>query len=204
MKKILELFTQTVALLATLFLFLFSLKIIKVDYPFIWELVSKSQLVTAIVTLTVGSFAFWIYWKQKNDYKSDIAKLILQEIRYAEQQLRKSKEKNFDFSLAIKLLPSISWHNNIHLFISDLRETEIDMITTFYSKVQFLDSLIQQIAIQKAGAVIPKKPSNMSASNDPALEFELLAPKMLTEVSGEIEFIYSTPIIDKLRKIANY
>lgn len=37
-----------------------------------------------LITLVVGLSAIYLYLKQKVDSKRDIAKLILQEIRYAE------------------------------------------------------------------------------------------------------------------------
>jgi len=40
-----------------------------------------------VVTLLVGLFAIYLYLKQKKDYKKNAAKLILQEVRYAEQKI---------------------------------------------------------------------------------------------------------------------
>ena len=100
------------------------------------------------VTFVVGFLAIYIYVKQKKDRKRDAAKLILQEIRYAEQQIRNFRIAQ-SYSLASKLLPTNSWNNNIHLFVKDLEETEIDMISAFYSKATYIDSLIMERSKQK-------------------------------------------------------
>ena len=80
-----------------------------------------------LITSIVGLFAIRPYLKQKADVKRDISKLILQEIRYAEQQIRNSKCGTRGYSLSSRLLPTNSRDDNTHpLFIKDLKETEID------------------------------------------------------------------------------
>ena len=86
--------------------------------------VLESNFFTGVVTLVVGFFAIFVYYRQKNDQKRDAAKLVLQEIRYAEQTIRIAKEHNYDYYLANKLLPTNSWHKNIHFFVHELKETE--------------------------------------------------------------------------------
>lgn len=89
----------------------------------------NSNLLVSIVTFVVGGFAIGIYIKQKIDQEKDAAKLILQEIRYAEQQIRIFRVLG-SYPLADKLLPTNSWHKNINLFVGKLKETEIDLIRT--------------------------------------------------------------------------
>jgi hypothetical protein len=103
-----------------------------------------------VVTFVGGVVAIYLYLKQRMDRKRDAARLILQEIRYAEQQIRNARITNPPtYSLASKLLPTNSWNDNIHLFIKDLKETEIDMISAFYSKTTYIDSLIAERSRQK-------------------------------------------------------
>jgi hypothetical protein len=61
-----------------------------------------------LITLIVGLSAIYLYLKQKADSKRDIAKLILQEIRYAEQQIRNSGRGVRGYSLSSRLLPTNS------------------------------------------------------------------------------------------------
>jgi hypothetical protein len=61
------------------------------------------------VTFVVGFLAIYLYLKQRRDRKRDAASLILQEIRYAEQQIRNAKITNPpSYFLASKLLPTNS------------------------------------------------------------------------------------------------
>ena len=53
-----------------------------------------------LITLVVGALAYFIYWKQKRDNKRNAAKIILQEIRRAEDI--------YLFYLIIKKLDSIN------------------------------------------------------------------------------------------------
>lgn len=43
-------------------------------------------------------------------------------------------------------MPTNSWNNNIHLFVKELKETEIDLISKFYSNATYLDNLINKIS----------------------------------------------------------
>lgn len=167
-----------------------------------------SNFFTGTITLLVGLLAVILYFRQKNDQKRDAAKLILQEIRYAEQTIRIAKEHNYDYYLASKLLPTNSWHKNIHFFVHELTETDIDLISRFYSHSSYIDIIIEKISDKKNDILTPKNPihgtSAVPATGMPAIiqEFELNATKILKEVSEKVEFIYNTPAIDKLRLIS--
>lgn len=106
----------------------------------------NSNFFIALVTFCVGSFAIYLYVKQKRDYKRDAAKLILQEIRYAEQKIRKYREVR-KYKLYDRLLPTNSWNDNIHLFIKDLKEVQnLDLISDFYAKASYIDTIIATIS----------------------------------------------------------
>jgi hypothetical protein len=180
-----------------------------------------------VVTFVGGVVAIYLYLKQRMDRKRDAARLILQEIRYAEAQIRNARITNPPtYSLASKLLPTNSWNDNIHLFIKDLKETEIDMISAFYSKTTYVDSLIAERSRQKinpplAQSIQLNPPPSASVTAQPSLpggggpqqvptqqviQF-LLSPDEVTnlliaEVSSRVEFLYNTPAVDKLRKIS--
>ncbi len=116
----------------------------------------NSNFFIAIVTLAVGGFAIGLYKKQKNDYKRDVALLILQEIRYAEQQVRSSRAFSpnaEDYPLSIKLLPTNSWYKNIHLFMGDFEQQQIDAISRFYAQVEYIDLVIERISDYKTSLI---------------------------------------------------
>ena len=158
----------------------------------------------ALITFIVGSFAIGLYLKQKRSYKRDVASLILQEIRYAEQHVRNYKQFGV-YPLACKLVPTNSWYINIHLFARDFKETDVDLISNFYAQVSYVDNLIDNISNAKIKTLIPIPSSSVVPSVGQPQEntqFELGAQKILKEVSEKIEFIYNTPTIDKLRIVS--
>ncbi|MBU0648938.1 hypothetical protein KJ969_02450 [Patescibacteria group bacterium] len=109
-----------------------------------------------VITLAVGGFAIYLYLKQRRDYKRDAAALILQEIRYAEQQVanaRSSSQGEEEYPLSVKLLPTNSWYKNIHLFVNDFKQPQIDAISRFYADVEYIDLIIKTISDYKTSIV---------------------------------------------------
>lgn len=175
----------------------------------------NSQLFVALVTSFVGFSAIILYVKQKKDYKRQAGNLILQEIRYAEQLIRNSLENSFRYKLADELLPTNSWNDNVHLFLEDLEEAEIDLISRFYSKANYLDILIKKISDFKNQ---PKQPPTISAPaqsqqmplSQPQQQIFLPAvfdpmqstQDMIREISQSIEFIYNTPVGEKIKTLS--
>ncbi|MFZ2149762.1 MAG: hypothetical protein WAV15_01210 [Minisyncoccia bacterium] len=170
-----------------------------------------------VVTFVVGFLAIYLYIKARVDKRRDAASLILQEIRYAEQQIRNSEHGTRGYSLSSKLLPTNSWNDNIHLFIKDLKETEIDMISRFYSQATYIDFLIAERSSQKLNQRFEAVPiSTATAQNLPqGLTQQQLAQLVqvpnpneqitvgiLTDISKSTEYLYNTPAVDKLRKIS--
>jgi len=171
-----------------------------------------------VITFSVGFFAIYLYAKQKKDYKREAAYLILQEIRYAEKQIRKYKEFN-QYKLWDRLLPTNSWNKNINLFVKDLKETDIDLISDFYAKSAYVDIMIRKISDWKTQPLKPipiqtslQQPS-ITAQQDvnsqvPNNQFLLPLDPMqktqdiLKEVSSNIENIYNTPVVERLRRIS--
>ena len=171
----------------------------------------NSNFFIALVTLIVGGLAIYLYLKQKTDKKRDAASLILQEIRYAEQQIRNARSMGANYYFANKLLPTNNWDNNIHLFVNDLDEIEIDLISQFYSQATYLDCVINKIsdhenrlkiirAKDRQGNLINIKIDEKSPIKLP--EYTLNANEVLKDVSQKIEFLYNTPVGNKLKDIS--
>jgi hypothetical protein len=178
-----------------------------------------------VVTFVVAFLAIYLYVKQRVDRRRDAASLILQEIRYAEQQIRNSEHGTRGYSLPSKLLPTNSWNDNIHLFIKDLKETQIDMISRFYSQATYIDFLItersrqklnQEFSFQRATTPQATPPQTITVEGLP-LELtqqqvarlvqipnpnEQITVELLTNISTSIEYLYNTPAVEKLRKIS--
>lgn len=156
-----------------------------------------------LITLFVGLLAIYLYLKQKKDYKRDAASLILQEIRLAEQKVRNYRTYG-SYSFTEKLLPTNSWNNNINLFVKDLNETDIDIISRFYSSAAYLDEVIASIA-DNANQLIIQPPTPVVVDPQTAIasvNLSVPAKNLIDSISKTIEYIYNTPAIDKLRSIS--
>ncbi len=160
-----------------------------------------------LVTLFVGLFAVFLYFKARRDARIDAAKLILQEIRYADQKVRNYRTYN-SYNFTEKILPTNSWHKNISQFIRSLTESEIDLISKFFSGATYLDEVIKAISDSRnkpfiqtdtpiviEGIAVAVGTGGLT-ENDPA-------KKLIEAISKDIESIYNTPAADKLRKIAD-
>ncbi len=167
----------------------------------------NSELFTALITLFVGITALALYTKQRSDYKSDAALLILQEIRYAEEIFRLgTHSKTVNFSLYLRMLPTNNWNKNIHLFLNDLEETELDLISRFYSKCSYIDSLVSKISDErnKPNQVVISNPTvqqNQTILNNDSLMINTQG--LLLLVSEDMEMVYNTPTGEKLKRLAN-
>lgn len=179
-------------------------------------------ILSPAVTLFVGGFAIGLYYKQKVEKKRNAAQLVLQEIRYAEQIIRNARtQAGGDYSLADKLLPTNSWHENIHLFIKDLKEPQIDLISRFFSQAQYLDVVIKIISDRKCQIVIsaipvqnivqPRIPNVVYPENNSPIQSQiipleiptdLMAKRILEDVTRQIELIYNSPAVEKLIEIS--
>lgn len=157
-----------------------------------------------LITLAVGLFAIYLYLREKKDTKREAALLILQEVRYAEQRVRNFRSYG-SYSFNEKLLPTNSWHKNINLFVKHLKETEIDLISKFFSSAAYLDEVIQTAADNYNKSII--EPQTPSVADDlqtkiASADLSESSQKLVKTISETIEYIYNTPAIDKLRVIS--
>ncbi|MFA6348541.1 MAG: hypothetical protein WCX30_03900 [Candidatus Paceibacterota bacterium] len=166
-----------------------------------WDYILNSNIPSTLATILAALVALLVYYFQKDDHKKNIAKLILQEIRYAEKQLKIARERGNVFLLTNKLLPTNNWYNNINLFVNDLEETDRDSISDFYSKTSFIDKTVSKISEFKTGQIIKKGVSEDATGTAP-VEIGLSADIILKEVADQVELLYNTPAATKLREIS--
>lgn len=177
----------------------------------------NTNVFSSMATLLVGGVAIYLYLKGKKDSKRDSARLILQEIRYAEQLMR-NYTANKQYKLSDRLLPTNSWNDNVHLFLNNLEESEIDLINRFYSKAAYIDCLITKISDYKNEPLKPvalpqiffqeSSPTGVPtgapiSSMGVQVPVDPMKPTqdILTGMSRDIEFVYNTPIGEKLKTI---
>jgi hypothetical protein len=159
-----------------------------------------------IVNIVVGSFALYLYLKRRKDNERDAAKLILQEIRYADQKIRNYRTYN-SYNFTEKILPTNSWNKNINYFVRRLTESELDLISKFFSGATYLDEVIKSISENTNKRLIqPDTPvvndGTPVAMGTGGLSENESAKKLIEAISKDIESIYNTPAADKLRKIS--
>lgn len=190
----------------------------------IFILFFNSNFFMAIVTIFVGGFAICLYIKQKKDKKRDAAKIILQEIRRAEDIISDYKQSG-GYQFAKKIIATNSWSKNIHLFVGNLDNDELDKISDLYSTGEYLDSLIKEISkITLDDEVeIDKKLLEIQLRNQQQITLEgstypiaqISQPQnvvitgirpvwksRLDSISFKLESIYNSTIALKLKRIA--
>jgi len=105
----------------------------------------NSNFFVALITLVVGVIAICIYVVQKIENKKDAARIIIQGIRRAEEIISDYRETQ-SYQFAKKIIATNSWNKNIHYFVSDLDNDELDKISELYSTGEYLDYLIKKIS----------------------------------------------------------
>lgn len=112
----------------------------------LWNFLN-SQFFVSVVTFGAGLVAWFIYKKQRDDKKRDIANSILSEIQHAEKAVERVRNyiRDTDKSdISIQILQQNSWMTKKHIFSSDFDEDEWESINTFYSSTLLLDETLKQ------------------------------------------------------------
>lgn len=92
------------------------------------------QNFVGFTTLLAGSVAWLVYISQKRDKKTNAAKVILSEIRLAEERVSEIRNllarQQSNFPL---VLPVNSWNTYSYLFASDFDQDQLEEINNFYN-----------------------------------------------------------------------
>jgi len=156
------------------------------------KLIFNSNFTVAVMGLSV---IFVYFWQRKNTRK-DAAKIIVQEIRRAEDIIMRYKEQgNFQFTK--KIIANNSWGDNIHFFVNDLNQDELDKISNLYSTGEFFDYCIQRIFNYQFDENANR--SKEATLTSPIKDFWTV---LLTSLVINYDFVYHTEIVTKLKRIA--
>ncbi len=191
-----------------------------------WNSFLNSNLPSTLSTLLAAFVAFLVYRKQKSDTKRDAAKIILQEIRRAEDIISDYKQ-NGGYQYAKKIIATNSWTRNLHLFVGDLDNDELDRISNLYSTGEYLDTLINEISKHTfkkeieapqfqmgTPTVHPNIPQQSQTVNPEGVQ-QVVPPRLieivlpppwkprLDTITFKLEPIYHSTIAEKLKKIAH-
>ncbi len=103
------------------------------------------QNFTGFVTLLTGSVAWLVYTSQKRDKKINAARIILSEIRTAEEAIDEIKS---DLESVKKDFPSVlpinSWEKYAYLFVSDFDQDQISEVNNFYNNCSVIQDAIKR------------------------------------------------------------
>ena len=197
-----------------------------------WDPFLNSNLPSTLAAILAAFIAFWVYRKQKEDTKRDAAKIILQEIRRAEDIISDYKEHG-QYKFTKKIIATNSWAKNINHFVGDLDQDELDKISNLYSTGKYLDKIIEKISdynfakniqgfeqsiieLQQKLQSQPQPPQSASVTGGTPqsdsqvktiplpLNVNVKAPwkGLLDEITLKYEPIYHSTIADKLKTIA--
>lgn len=176
----------------------------------------------ALSTLFAGLIAVILFYWERYKKKTDAARIVLQEIRRAEDIINSYKE-NEKYHFTKKIIATNSWAKNIHFFVSNLDQDELDKISTLYSTGEYLDLIINKISNKKFNDSIKQSEQGQQELNLPIkktdnenkfimdknikhilLPMQMEAPwkLLLDTVTYKHEPIYHSNIGRKLKKIA--
>jgi len=188
----------------------------------------NSNFFVGLITLFVGGFAIYLYFRKNSDTKQNAAKIILQEIRRAEDIINDYKEHG-QYRFTKKIIATNSWAKNIHHFVGDLDQDELDKISNLYSTGEYLDSIITKVSdtmfetnvksfeenIKKVSNIVSdnqntysgqlqsgQQPINIKPVVKLPIVMETPWKKLLDEITYKYEPIYHSTIAAKLKKIA--
>jgi len=190
----------------------------------------NSNLPSTLATILAAFVAFLVYRKQKADIKEYAARIILQEIRRAEDVINDYKEHG-QYKFTKKVIATNSWAKNIHHFVGDLDQDELDRISNLYSTGEYLDKIIEKISdytfirslenFEKGVTELQQKlqpqpqpqPSASVTGGTPQPDFQkpaiplpitIKAPwkDLLDQITLKYEPIYHSTVANKLKRIA--
>lgn len=99
------------------------------------------ELFSGVATMITGAVAIGIYFYQKKDAKIQAARVLLIEIRTAEERVNQIKEQisNNSISDLPSVLASNSWKNYSHLFVRDFDVDEMKLMNSFYDCCEIIE-----------------------------------------------------------------
>ncbi len=174
----------------------------------------NSSFFIGIATLIIATVTIYLYYKEQRKKKRDAAKIILQEIRRAEAIINEYKRYGL-YQLTQKIIAINSWKSNVHYFVGNLDQDEMDKISYLYSTGEYLDRLIVETSDQKVSVLkeVSSKGMEQFAADNPGMptakkgsvqSIQITHPTegLLRTVSQQHQPIYHTCICEKLKKIA--
>lgn len=186
-----------------LLILIYLLFIILLVFPLVFSKITFDTFVLSATTLSTVGTAFLAFYIQRSFSKRDIAKLILQEIHHAEEMFSQYSERK-GFSWYKRIISNNSWQSNIHYFVGDLENDEIEMINNIYflgAQIDKVTSVELAIKLDPANITISGQPRKCDFSNECKEVFSVISTH-IKDLMQTYRPIYYTSICEKLKKIA--
>ncbi len=114
----------------------------------IWQKIVNffnSNFFVALSTIGTVFGAIWLYKGQKEQEKQQIARLLVNEIRNAENGIQKLTEHASDIEFpVISILPKSSWNEYAHLFSNDFNQDDYVQINNFFNIAQEVEYTVRK------------------------------------------------------------
>ncbi|MCX6789737.1 MAG: hypothetical protein NTZ42_03985 [Candidatus Gribaldobacteria bacterium] len=104
------------------------------------------NLFSGIATILTGAVAIIIYFRQKSDAKVQAARVLLTEIRIAEDRIDQIRDKIMNNSTTDlpSVFPTENWKKYAHLFISDFDQDELKSLNGFYDYGELIEDFAKR------------------------------------------------------------
>lgn len=128
-----------------------------------------SGIISAGATLITGGFAIVIYLFQKKDTKKQAARVLLTEIRIAEEKIEQTKDiiESDSSNDLPTIFPTKNWNKYSYLFISDFDQDELKLINLFYDYGETIEEFAKRnnnyfwITTEERAKVMVRKIANL-------------------------------------------
>lgn len=106
----------------------------------------NSSAFAGLSTILTGLVAIGVYFHQKKDGKIQAARVLITEIRIAEERIDQIKIKLNDGipSDLPPIFPTKSWKQYSHLFISNFDQDELKMLNSFYDFAELVEEFAKR------------------------------------------------------------
>lgn len=106
----------------------------------------NSNFFTGLATIITGAVAIIIYFRQKKDAKVQAARVLLTEIRIAEDRIDQIRDKIMNNSTMDlpTVFPTENWKKYSHLFISDFDQDELRSLNVFYDYGELIEDFAKR------------------------------------------------------------
>ncbi len=156
----------------------------------------NSNFFPGLATFVTGFVAMWIYFKHKRDFRVQAARVLLMEIRTAEERIAQIKDKvqsgfTNDFP---SVFPTKNWKTYSHLFISDFDQDEIKAISSFYDYGDLIEEFAKRnndffwVTTEERARVVQQKLAELvvhAKTQTPEIDLKTLKQKFLDEFASD-------------------